>query len=106
MAGGCQSGWGQLLSVTNAIEAGTCRQRDVAERRLGVLEGVEVTPPPIQFMPGVGGWLGLGQGHKAAPRKRGCSSTRDHSVVGPKPHTEANGPRAADARRSTVGGCM
>ena len=25
---GCQSGWGQLLSVTNAIEAGTWRQGD------------------------------------------------------------------------------
>ena len=24
--GGCQSGWGRLLSVTKAIEAGTCRQ--------------------------------------------------------------------------------
>ena len=28
VGGGCQSGWGRLLSVTNAIEAGTCRQRD------------------------------------------------------------------------------
>ena len=26
--GGCQSGWGRLLSVTNAVEAGTCRQGD------------------------------------------------------------------------------
>ena len=25
VGGGCQSGWGRLLSVTNAIEAGTCR---------------------------------------------------------------------------------
>ena len=25
---GCQSGWGRLLSVTNAIEVGTCRQGD------------------------------------------------------------------------------
>ena len=24
----CQSGWGRLLSVTNAIEAGPCRQGD------------------------------------------------------------------------------
>ena len=30
VAGGCQSGWGQLLSGTNAIEAGTCRQGDSA----------------------------------------------------------------------------
>ena len=28
VGGGCQSGWGRLLSVTNAIEAGTCRQRN------------------------------------------------------------------------------
>ena len=26
VGGGCQSGWGRLLSVTNAIEAGACRQ--------------------------------------------------------------------------------
>ena len=26
--GGCQSGWGRLLSVTNVIEAGACRQGD------------------------------------------------------------------------------
>ena len=26
VGGGCQHGWGRLLSVTNAIEAGTCRQ--------------------------------------------------------------------------------
>ena len=26
--GGCRSGWGRLLSVTNAIEVGTCRQGD------------------------------------------------------------------------------
>ena len=28
VGGGCQSGWGRLLSVTNAIEADTCRQGD------------------------------------------------------------------------------
>ena len=28
VGGGCQSGWGRLLSVTNAIEGGTCRQGD------------------------------------------------------------------------------
>ena len=34
VGGGCQSGWGQLLSVMNAIEAGTWRQGG-----LGALEG-------------------------------------------------------------------
>ena len=38
-AGGCKSGWGRLLSVTNAIESGTCRQGTVAGHRLGALEG-------------------------------------------------------------------
>ena len=28
VGGGCQSGWGRLLSVTNAIEAGTWRRGD------------------------------------------------------------------------------
>ena len=28
VGGGCQSGWGRLLSVTNAIEAGTWRSGD------------------------------------------------------------------------------
>ena len=28
VGGGCQSGWGRLLSVTNTIEAGACRQGD------------------------------------------------------------------------------
>ena len=37
--GGCQSGWGRLLSVTNVIQAGTWRQGDVAGHRLGAVEG-------------------------------------------------------------------
>ena len=28
VGGGCRSGWGRLLSVTSAIEAGTCREGD------------------------------------------------------------------------------
>ena len=28
VGGGCHNGWGRLLSVTNAIEAGLCRQGD------------------------------------------------------------------------------
>ena len=48
VGGGCQSGWGRLLSVTNAIEAGTCRQ-GAAGHRLGALEGplpMHLCPPP------------------------------------------------------------
>ena len=50
VGGGCQSGWGRLLSVTNAIETGTCRQGDGgwvlagrSERRGGL--------PPFQCIP-------------------------------------------------------
>ena len=28
VGGGCRSGWGRLLSVTNAVEAGAWRQQD------------------------------------------------------------------------------
>ena len=28
VGGGCQSGWGRLLSVTNDTETGTCRHGD------------------------------------------------------------------------------
>ena len=31
--GGCQSGWGRLLSVTNASEAGTCREGGIPTNR-------------------------------------------------------------------------
>ena len=39
VGGGCQSGWGRLLSVTNAIEAGTWRQGGWAPWREGGLQG-------------------------------------------------------------------
>ena len=38
------------MSVTSPIEAGTCPQEDVAERRLGALESGGV-PPPFQCIP-------------------------------------------------------
>ena len=55
VGGGCQSGWRRTLSVTNALEAGTCRQ-GVAGHRLGTLEGGGggVPWPPFQCIPGVG----------------------------------------------------
>ena len=46
VGGGCRSGWGRLLSVTNAIEPGTCLEGDVAGHRLGALEGGGGTSPP------------------------------------------------------------
>ena len=50
--GGCQSGWGRLLSVTNATEAGTCRP----ERQwLGIgwapWKGGGGVPPPLPIHP-------------------------------------------------------
>ena len=44
VGGGCQSGWGRLPSVTNAIEAGTCHQ--------GHWLGIGwAPPPPFQCIP-------------------------------------------------------
>ena len=48
VGGGCRSGGGRLLSVTNAIEAGTWRQGG----RLGALEGCGLGAPPFQCIPG------------------------------------------------------
>ena len=49
VGGGCQSGWGRLLSVTNAVEAGTWRQGDSGwAYRLGALEGGWGGLPPFQ----------------------------------------------------------
>ena len=46
LGGGCRSGWGRLLSVTNAIEVGT-----LAGHMLGTLEGGRGSPPPIPMHP-------------------------------------------------------
>ena len=54
VAAGCQSSWGRLLSATNAIEAGTCRQGDSGWALAGRPEGGAVPPLlPTQsgFMP-------------------------------------------------------
>ena len=44
VGGGCQSGWGRLLSVPNATEAGAWRQRDSGWASAG-RPGGEVPPP-------------------------------------------------------------
>ena len=46
VGGGCQSGWGRLLSVTNAIEAGTWRQGDSGWASAGRPGGGGGSPPP------------------------------------------------------------
>ena len=43
--GGCQSGWGRLLSVTNAMEAGTCRPGDSGWSQAGRPGGGGGTSP-------------------------------------------------------------
>ena len=53
VGGDGQSDWGRLLSVTNAIEAGTCCQGDVAGHRLGALKGGGGVTP-FQCIPGPG----------------------------------------------------
>ena len=52
VGGGCQSGWGQLLSLTNAIEPGT------AVGEAGCPGGGRGTPPPFQCIPGPWGRRG------------------------------------------------
>ena len=48
VGGGCQSGWGRLLSVTKAVEAGTCRQGDSGWAQAGRPGGgVGGYPPPL-----------------------------------------------------------
>ena len=49
--GGCQSGWERLLSVTNAIEAGTCHSGDSGWAEVGHPEGGG------GLAQGLGGWL-------------------------------------------------
>ena len=51
VGGGCQSGWGRLLSVTNSIEAGTCRQGASGWAYIGILEGMGGVTPPFQCIP-------------------------------------------------------
>ena len=52
VGGGGQSGWGRLLSVTNAIEAGTCRQGDTCWASAGRPGGGRGGLPPFQCIPG------------------------------------------------------
>ena len=54
VGGGCQSGWGRVLSVTNAIDAGTWRQADsgwTSAGRPGGRGGGGYLPP-FQCIPG------------------------------------------------------
>ena len=75
VGGGCRSGWGRFLSVTNAVEAGSCRQGDSgwawAGRPGGGGPGGCPPPPSDAFLRGgLGGgagrssdglgWVGLG----------------------------------------------
>ena len=53
VGGGCQSGWGRLLSVTNAVEAGTCRQRDSGWAKAGHPGRGGGLPPPLYVTKGV-----------------------------------------------------
>ena len=49
--GGCQSGWGRLLLVTNAVEAGTWRQGDSDWAQASPWRGGGGDPPPFQSLP-------------------------------------------------------
>ena len=51
VGGGCRSGWGRLLSVTNGIEAGLCRQGDRGWVLAGRRGGGMPPPPPFSCIP-------------------------------------------------------
>ena len=53
VGGGCKSGCRRSLSVTNAIEAGTCRQAHSGWAKAG-RPGGGGGAPPFQYIPGVG----------------------------------------------------
>ena len=88
-----QGGWrrlpkrlGRLLSVTNAIEAGTWRHGgEVAGRRLGALEGGGVTPPPSIASLGGGGGGGVARAMAEGPGQRGCGAGPWVSDMNPPP---------------------
>ena len=74
VGGGCQSGWGRLLSVTNAIEAGTWRQGDVASEMRGAAHCPSDRPlgnAPCTGTPRVGGKGCVGVGAVRAPSPEG-----------------------------------
>ena len=58
VGGGCQSGWGRLLSVTNAVPADTCRQ-DNCSWAMCLEPCRGVTPPPLHCSPGGLGVVGM-----------------------------------------------
>ena len=64
VGGGCQSGWGRLLSVTNAIEPGTCRQGGSGWAQAGRPGKGGGVPPPLPMHPYPGGG---GSGNGAMP---------------------------------------
>ena len=74
VGGGCQSGWGWLLSVTNAVEAGTWRQGDSGWAEAGCPGGgggVDPSPLPLplpfQCIPGAPPLNGIFMNPSCAP---------------------------------------
>ena len=62
VGGGCQSGWGRLLSVINASKPAFAVRETVAGRRLGALEGGGGLPTWIWTGHGWGAYAWRGQG--------------------------------------------
>ena len=48
VGGGCQSGWGRLLSITTPLKLALAVRGTVAGHMLGALEGGGYPPPPFQ----------------------------------------------------------
>ena len=87
VGGGCQSGWGRLLSVTNAIEAGTWRQGDsgwALAGRFGGGGGGTYPPSNASLMQAPQGlaWLMQGQRWGVCAGLTGCRSLLSSIMVG------------------------
>ena len=89
VGGGCQSGWGRLLSVANAVDAGTCCQADSGWAQAGRPGGGGGTSPPFQCIPapdpvGPLPFHRCSWGHMREPKRQ--KMDRFPHVLRPRPH--------------------
>ena len=76
----CQSGWGRLLSVTNAIEAGTWRHGDSGWAEAG-RPGGGGGPPPFPMHPCLCPWMPLCLPPSPPPHPLPCPSASGQLVL-------------------------
>ena len=97
VGGGCPSGRGQLLPVTNAIEAGTWRQGDSGWAWVGHPEGGKVTCPPSNASLGGCPTALNTRCAEAAPGAQTCPSL---PITSPSLGVDAQGGRGVESMRN------